>query len=173
MQWWFVIWIVSYYAERIANGVVVAVESAEEAVADADVVLTATSAREPVLFKQFVKPGAHINAVGAVGLDRRELDADLVKESRIFVDSRLGALNEAGDIVKNGAENRIVAELGELAAGMVKLKDGSFHRSGVVKDGSVDKTGITVFKSLGMAIQDAVAAKLVYEKIIKGKSSLY
>jgi len=144
-----------------ANGVVTACGSAEEAVADADVIVTATLAKTPVLFRRFVKPGALINAVGAPFPDQRELDEELAKTSRIFVDGRVGAEAEAGDIILNGARDRVVAEIGEVA----DKADGRYGRMDDTT--TTTTTTTTIFKNLGMAIQDAVAAKLVYEKVIQ------
>lgn len=148
-----------------ANGVVSGAESAAEAVADADVIVTATLSKEPVLFKQFVKPGAHINAVGAPFPDQCELDGELVRSSSIYADSRIGALKEAGDVIMNGAQDRVVAEIGEFVAGKEKSEIGK-----ATVHCSCETT--TIFKNLGMAIQDAVAAKLVYEKLVKGTGNL-
>lgn len=129
-------------------------DSAAEAVRDADLVVTATSARAPVVSSAWVKPGAHIVAVGAPRPDQRELDPALVARSRLFVDSRASALVEAGDIVQAIAEGRITAdhivgELGEVVAGTVP--------------GRTAPDEITLFKSLGLAVEDLVAARLAYE----------
>jgi thiomorpholine-carboxylate dehydrogenase len=122
--------------------------SAEEAVRDADVVVTVTNSPESVLRGKWVKPGVLINAVGAVGPTRRELDDDAMRGA-VIVDSREAALAESGDILLAGAS--IYAELGELLAG-TKPKP---------------ETEITVFKSLGLAVEDLAAAKLVLEAIQK------
>ncbi|NWR93993.1 CRYM reductase, partial [Furnarius figulus] len=104
-----------------------------------------TMATTPILAGDWVKPGAHINAIGASRPDWRELDDDLMKNCFLFVDSREAALTESGDVILSGAE--IFAELGEVLKG--------------TKPALPEKT--TVFKSLGMAIEDAVAAKFVYD----------
>jgi ornithine cyclodeaminase/alanine dehydrogenase-like protein (mu-crystallin family) len=114
------------------------------AVRDADVVVTATSAREPVLKGAWLKPGAHVNAVGACRPDWRELD-DAAMRNVIIVDSYDGARKESGDVILSGATP--FAELGEILDG--------------TKD--VDRRRTTIFKSLGMAVEDVAAAKLVYE----------
>nr|XP_014349163.1 PREDICTED: ketimine reductase mu-crystallin isoform X2 [Latimeria chalumnae] len=119
--------------------------SAKEAVVGADVIVTVTMATEPVLFGEWVKPGAHINAVGACRPEWREMDDDLMKNTYLYVDSREAALKESGDIVLSGA--KIFAELGEVVKG--------------TKPALCERT--TVFKSLGMAIEDAVSAKLVFD----------
>ncbi|KAJ7984675.1 hypothetical protein DPEC_G00357210 [Dallia pectoralis] len=136
-------------AERFAQAApcpVTVCESVEEAVTGADVIVTVTRATEPVLFGRWVKPGAHIAAVGACRPDWRELDDVLMRNAEVYVDSREGAAAESGDIILSGA--KVFAELGEVLNGTRPA-----HR---------EKT--TVFKSLGMGIQDAVAAKLVFEQ---------
>ena len=117
--------------------------SAEAAVRDADVVVTATSAREPILRGAWLKPGAHVNAVGAPRPDWRELDDEVMRHV-LFVDSRQGALQESGDVILSGAQ--IYAEIGEALAGQVPPR--------------AEET--TVFKSLGMAVEDITAAALIY-----------
>nr|XP_057918433.1 ketimine reductase mu-crystallin [Doryrhamphus excisus] len=129
-----------------AGGPVNICDSAETAVKGADVIVTVTSSSEPVLFGQWVKPGAHVAAVGACSSRWRELDDVLMKEAVIYVDSREGAMTESGDILLSGA--KVFAELGEVING--------------TKPALREKT--TVFKSLGMAVQDAVSAKLVFDQ---------
>jgi len=127
-------------------------QTAEEAVRGADVIVTATSSKTAVLKGEWLKPGCHVNAVGACRPDWRELD-DKAMSHLLFVDSREGALRESGDILLSGA--KIYAELGEALAGKVPPQ--------------TEET--TVFKSLGMAIEDVAAALLVYSKVTKGKRS--
>lgn len=124
-----------------------AAASAEEAVRGADVIVTATSSKIPVLRGEWLSPGAHVNAVGACRPDWRELDDAVLRRARLYVDSRAAALEESGDV---RAAKDIVAELGEVAA---RTKPGR---------GTADE--ITVFKSLGLAVEDVVAADLVYRK---------
>ncbi len=129
--------------------------SAREAVEGADLIVTATAARAPVLEGGWVSAGAHICAVGAARPDMRELDTDAIARARVYVDSRQAALAEAGDLVIPVAEGRwsadkIVGELGELFAQRVP--------------GRTSADEITVFKSLGMAIEDVAAADLVYRR---------
>uniref|UniRef100_A0A8D2HDZ6 Ketimine reductase mu-crystallin n=1 Tax=Urocitellus parryii TaxID=9999 RepID=A0A8D2HDZ6_UROPR len=141
-------------AEKFANtvqGEVRVCSSVQEAVTGADVIITVTMATEPILFGEWVKTGAHINAVGASRPDWRELDDELMEQAVLYVDSREAALKESGDVLLSGAE--IFAELGEVVKGM--------------KPAHCEKT--TVFKSLGMAIEDMVAAKLVYDSWSSGK----
>nr|XP_020751159.1 ketimine reductase mu-crystallin [Odocoileus virginianus texanus] len=141
-------------AEKFVNSVpgeVRVCSSVQEAVTGADVIITVTMATEPILFGEWVKPGAHINAIGASRPDWRELDDELMKQAVLYVDSQEAALKESGDVLLSGAE--IFAELGEVVKG--------------VKPAHCEKT--TVFKSLGMAVEDMVAAKLVYDSWSSGK----
>nr|XP_048316337.1 ketimine reductase mu-crystallin [Myodes glareolus] len=141
-------------AEKFAStvqGDVRVCSSVQEAVTGADVIITVTMATEPILFGEWVKPGAHINAVGASRPDWRELDDGLMKQAVLYVDSREAALKESGDVLLSGAD--IFAELGEVVSG--------------AKPALCEKT--TVFKSLGMAVEDLVAAKLVYDSWSSGK----
>ncbi|XP_040113554.1 ketimine reductase mu-crystallin isoform X1 [Oryx dammah] len=141
-------------AEKFVNtvpGEVRICSSVQEAVTGADVIITVTMATEPILFGEWVKPGAHINAIGASRPDWRELDDELMKQAVLYVDSQEAALKESGDVLLSGAE--IFAELGEVVNG--------------VKPAHCEKT--TVFKSLGMAVEDMVAAKLVYDSWSSGK----
>ncbi len=128
-------------AEEIGGRVAATVE---EAVRDADIICTVTNAREPFLEGRWLKPGAHINAVGAPRYNWRELD-DEVMSHIVVVDKREAAMKEAGDVILSGAE--IYAEIGEIFGG--------------AKPAPVDR--ITVFKSLGQAVQDIVSARMVYE----------
>ncbi|SCW67013.1 ornithine cyclodeaminase family protein [Ancylobacter rudongensis] len=115
--------------------------SAEDAVRGADVIATTTSAREPVVKGEWLKPGAHLSAVGWNGLDGRELD-DAVMKNLVLVESRDAASQESGNILLSGAT--IHAELGEVLAGTAQ----------------VDITKTTVFISVGIATEDAFAASL-------------
>ncbi|XP_072523845.1 ketimine reductase mu-crystallin [Salminus brasiliensis] len=127
------------------QGPVTVCSSVKEAVNEADIIITVTSSSEPVLFGQWVKPGAHVAAVGGCRPNWRELDDDLMRDAVIYVDSREGAETESGDIILSGA--KVFAELGEVLNG--------------TSPAYCEKT--TVFKSLGMGIQDAVSAKLVFD----------
>jgi ornithine cyclodeaminase/alanine dehydrogenase-like protein (mu-crystallin family) len=125
--------------------------NAEEAVRDADVVVTVTSAREPVLRHGWLKPGAHVNAVGASTPQARELDTATVAASVLFCDSRESLRNEAGEFrlaIAEGliaGEGHVRAELGEVLAGTAP--------------GRRDAGELTVFRSLGLAIEDLAAAE--------------
>jgi ornithine cyclodeaminase len=127
----------------------------EEAVRGADLLVTVTSSPTPVLQGRWISPGAHITAVGAPRPDWRELDAETVARARVFVDSRAGALAESGDLLhalKEGAvgEGHVAGEIGEVLAGRVA--------------GRTAPREITLFKSLGMAVEDVAAAAYVYRQ---------
>jgi ornithine cyclodeaminase/alanine dehydrogenase-like protein (mu-crystallin family) len=133
------------HARRFARERGARATSAEEAVRGADVVVVATSSQEPVLRGAWLKPGAHVNAVGANRPTWRELD-DEAMSNVLLVDSRASAAQESGDVILSNAP--IYAELGELFA---KVKP------------PPPRSATTVFKSLGLAVEDLAAAKLVYE----------
>jgi ornithine cyclodeaminase/alanine dehydrogenase-like protein (mu-crystallin family) len=133
-------------------------DSAEAAVRGADLVVLATSSPTPVLKDAWVAPGAHVVSVGACRPDQREMDPALVARARLFVDSRAAALVESGDVVmgikeKRFDEGHIAGELGELVLGRVNGRQ------------SADE--VTVFKSLGMAVEDVVAADLVLRRAVE------
>jgi ornithine cyclodeaminase/alanine dehydrogenase-like protein (mu-crystallin family) len=144
------------HARSLAEeGGAAAVGSAEEAVREADVVVTATSSADPVLERAWLKSGAHINAVGACLPHVRELDTRTVAEAAFFTDRRESAENEAGDYVlalKEGAiePGHIRAELGDVLAGSAPGRS------------AVDE--ITIFESLGIAIEDLAAADHVAQR---------
>ncbi len=119
----------------------VASTSAEAAVRGADVIVLAASSHTPILFSDWVAPGAHIVSVGATRPTQQEIDPALVARVRLFVDSRIAALKESGDVIPFG-DAHIVAELGEPT----------------VARKSADE--VTIFKSLGLAVEDVVAAHL-------------
>jgi len=132
-----------------------AMPEAEEAVADADVVCTTTSSREPILRGAWLAPGTHVNAIGAVGPTTRELDTDAIAHSRLFVDRMDSAHNEAGEFVmarEEGAigDDHIVAELGDVVLGRAP--------------GRTTPEEITVFRGLGLAVEDLAAAQHIYRR---------
>jgi ornithine cyclodeaminase/alanine dehydrogenase-like protein (mu-crystallin family) len=127
----------------------------ESAVRDADIVVTVTSAREPILRGAWLKPGAYVNAVGSPRPTWRELDDDVMTSGVLVVDSREAVLKESGDVIRSKAP--IYAEVGEIFAG-VKPKP------------SAGCT--TVFKSVGIAVEDLAAAKLVYEAVARQVGSM-
>jgi alanine dehydrogenase len=132
-----------------------ACDSAEAAVRGADIVVLVTSSPTPVVDDAWVAPGAHVISVGACRPDQREMAPDLVARGRLVVDSRAAALVEAGDVVQGIREGRfdashVAGELGEVLLGRI---------SGRRSDAEV-----TIFKSLGMAVEDVAAADLVYRR---------
>jgi ornithine cyclodeaminase/alanine dehydrogenase-like protein (mu-crystallin family) len=129
--------------------------TAEEAVRDADVVVTATSSAEPILERAWLKPGAHVNAVGSSIPTARELDTATMRDAALFVDRRESTVNEAGDFLfpqREGAigPEHIRAEIGELLVGAA--------------EGRRSDDELTVFKSLGLAVQDLAAAEHVLRR---------
>ncbi len=119
--------------------------SAEVAVRGADVIVLVTASPTPVIENDWVKNGAHVISVGATRPNQCEMDSALVKRSRLFVDSRAAAMKESGDVIGAG-EAHMVAELGESAAARVSREE------------------VTVFKSLGLAVEDVAAAHLAFER---------
>lgn len=132
------------HAEEFAKDVGGQVFSAEQAVRGADVIVTVTSSKTPVLKGEWLKRGSHVNAIGACRPDWRELDDDAMRNSIVFVDSREAAMKESGDVILSGA--KIYGELGEAFAGNISAR----------------ASETTIFKSLGMAVEDITAAMLVY-----------
>jgi ornithine cyclodeaminase/alanine dehydrogenase-like protein (mu-crystallin family) len=124
-----------------------AVPTAEAAVRGADVIVVATSSRTPVLAGAWLAPGAHVNAVGAVRPDWRELDDEVLRRSRLYVESREAATREAGDVIAAGEP---FAELGEVVAG--------------TRPGRQSPDEITLFKSVGVAVADLASAALVWRR---------
>jgi ornithine cyclodeaminase len=129
--------------------------TAAEAIRGADLIVLATSSRTPVILDADVAPGAHITAVGACRPDQREMPTPLMARARVFVDSRLAAQQEAGDIlipIGEGAidANHVAGELGQVVGAEVV--------------GRQDDAQITVFKSLGLAVEDMVAAHLALSR---------
>ncbi|MGH9315180.1 MAG: ornithine cyclodeaminase family protein [Vicinamibacterales bacterium] len=130
-------------------------QSARHAVDGADVIVLATASPVPVVERGWVADGAHVCAVGACRPDMREMDGALVASARLVVDSRAGALAEAGDIVLAMKEGRfgadhIAGELGDVVAGRLS--------------GRTSPREITIFKSLGMAVEDVAAAELAWRR---------
>jgi len=135
------------HADRFAEENNAKAMAIADAVRGADVVVTATSSLQPILDGDWLKPGAHVNAVGSPRPNWRELD-DRTMANFLVVDSRAAVLEEAGDVILSGAE--IYAEAGEIFAGMKKIAS----------------LETTVFKSVGLAIEDIEAARLVYDTAI-------
>jgi ornithine cyclodeaminase len=145
------------FAERESRLTGLTVEvaaTAQEAVAGADLICTVTTAAEPVLHGAWVSPGAHVNAVGAYTPATRELDSALVAGARLYADRRESMLSEAGEfLIPRGeglfGDEHIVGEIGELLLG--------------TSPGRTASDEVTVFKSLGIAVEDLAAAHHVYE----------
>ena len=140
------------------TGVAARPATAAEASA-ADIVAACTTSPTPVVDAQSVQPGAHLNAVGSFTPAARELPAELIAKSRVYVDTRAGALSEAGDLLLAAQEGRwrledVVGELGELVLGEA--------------EGRGDACQITVYKSVGAAFLDAATARLAYERALAG-----
>jgi ornithine cyclodeaminase/alanine dehydrogenase len=142
-------------ATRIAIDVA---RSAEDAVRDSDLLVAGSTAKEPIVKSEWLKNGAHINAVGSHRPDDREIDGATVARSKVVVDSREAIMAECGDIllaIKEKAinENHLHGEIGEVLAG--------------VKAGRSSPDEITLYKSVGIAIQDVATANLVYHKALQ------
>lgn len=132
-----------------------AVDTVQEAVQDADIVVTVTNSQEPVLKREWISQGAHINAIGTHSPASREIDGATMAAARVFVDRRESAVNEAGDYVlavKEGliTEDSILGEVGELLTG--------------AKQGRQTSEDITLFKSLGLAVEDLACAQYLFTK---------
>ena len=146
-------------AERFARETDVEVSaSPEEAVRGADLICTTTASKDPVLQGAWVAPGAHVNAVGACFPASRELDADLVKRSRFYTDCRESCVNESGDFLiarKEGAigDAHLLGELGEVLIGKVA--------------GRTSPQDITVYESLGIALEDLASAQFIHRRAIE------
>ncbi|XP_030846073.1 ketimine reductase mu-crystallin isoform X1 [Strongylocentrotus purpuratus] len=138
-----------------------ACETAQEAVTGADVIVTCTSSKTPVLESSWLKPGAHINCVGACQPWAQELGVEVMKKAVIYADNTPGAYQNSGDIVHSKVigiifhlprvlqQVTVFAEIGEVINGTKEAK----------------RDELTVFKSQGLAVEDAVAAKIVYDKV--------
>ena len=129
--------------------------SAEDAVRGADVVVVATTSRIPVLRGEWLSPGMHVNAVGAPRPDWRELDDEVLRKAKLYVESREAATRESGDVIASGA---IVAEIGEVIAR--------------TSPGRQAADEVTLFKSVGVAVEDLASAELVYRASRAAQSSL-
>lgn len=130
----------------------------QAAVADADLICTTTAAREPILMGEWLAPGVHLNVVGASLRTTREVDTAAMVKSRLYVDRRESTLNEAGDFLvpkSEGAvdDSHIQGELGEVLLGQVK--------------GRQSAAEITLFKSLGLAVEDLASAQLIYAQAVE------
>lgn len=132
-----------------------ACETVKEAVEQADIVCTVTPSKVPILKKEWLRPGTHVNAVGACAPADRELDSDLAAESTFFGDNRESVLHESGDFlipIKEGryTEEHLAGILGHVLLGKEK--------------GRTSEEEITVFEALGMAVEDIACAIYLYEQ---------
>ncbi len=131
-----------------------AAPASAEAVSGADIVAACTTSSEPVVLADAVRPGAHVNSVGSFTPTTRELPGELVGRARVYVDTRTGALAEAGDLLMAVQEDlfdlgRVVGEIGEVLLGAAA--------------GRTDDAEVTVYKSVGAAFLDAATARLAYQ----------
>jgi alanine dehydrogenase len=146
------------FCEKMKTELALRIEpaSAEKVARESDVICTCTTAAEPLFQGDWLRPGTHLNLVGAFRPDTREVDDTAVKRARVVVDTYDGALTEAGDLllpIKNGDIDRshIIADLHEIARGK--------------KLGRIRQNDITLFKSVGCALEDLVTAQLIYQSI--------
>lgn len=132
--------------------------SVEETVKDADIICTLTPSKEPILFRDMVKPGTHINAVGTFSPTTREAASDLIACSRLYADQVEAMKRESGEYLiplQEGliTEDHIVGSLGQLVLGQI--------------EGRTNDNEITLFDALGLAVEDVVSARYVYERSLK------
>lgn len=141
------------------TGITIAVsKSVEETVRGCDLIVTATTAKEPIVSARWLQPGAHINAIGSHRPDARELDGATLACSKVFVDSREAILAECGDVLlaleeKSVMPDHVQTEIGEVLAG--------------TKPGRSKPDEVTLYKSVGIAIQDVATADLVFHKALE------
>jgi len=142
--------------ERERHGIEIEVSSsAADAVRDADLICTTTASREPILRGEWLAPGAHVNAVGACFSNSRELDTETARRARFFADSRESCLNEAGDFIiarDEGAfrDDHLLGEIGEVLLEKIP--------------GRLSSGDVTVYESLGIAIEDLAAAHFIHQR---------
>jgi ornithine cyclodeaminase/alanine dehydrogenase-like protein (mu-crystallin family) len=135
-------------AERLG---VTVVDSVEEAIRGADIVVTATSSREPIVRREWISPGTHINAVGSSIAAARELDTETMVASSLFVDRRESTINESGDYLAAVSAGAVIrAEIGDLLIGKASGRESASE--------------ITLFKSLGLAVEDLAAVAFLWDK---------
>lgn len=136
-----------------------ACDTAREAVREADIVCTVTLSHEPILKREWLSPGTHVNAIGACAPADREIDTELAAESHFFGDNRDSVMHESGDFlipIREGAygEDHFAGTLGDVLLGKIQ--------------GRKDDREITVFEGLGMAVEDIACAAYLYENALKG-----
>jgi ornithine cyclodeaminase/alanine dehydrogenase len=145
------------YSEKLGVNVEV-LSSADDVVGRSDVVVTSTTSPTPVFSSSSLRKGTHLNVIGAFTPETREVDSETVRRASIFVDSYQGALSEAGDLlipIREGGVSRedIRAELSQIVSGTVP--------------GRVSEEEITLFKSVGFAIEDAAVARLAFDRALE------
>ena len=133
-------------------------ETVADAVADADIICTTTAAHTPILEAALVRPGTHINAVGSGSAEHRELSTEVLASARVYVDRMASALREAGDILLAIADggmtaSQVAGELGAVLTGRIR--------------GRQSDSEITIFKSVGLGIEDVAAAGLIYQECVR------
>jgi ornithine cyclodeaminase/alanine dehydrogenase len=141
---------------------IIPTDSVYSAIKSADIIVTATTSSKPVIKGKWLGEGVHINAVGSFYPNHRELDTETILKSKVIVDLKDAALKEAGDIlipIKEGKINKeyIYGELGEIIIGK--------------KTGRINNNEITIFKSVGLAVQDAAIANLILKNYYKTLTS--
>ena len=144
--------------ERVLTAPIETAPSAEAAVRESDLLVTVTTAKQPIVRSEWLKAGAHINAVGSHRPDAREIDGATLARATVIVDSRDAIMAECGDILlaleeRSVSESVIQGEIGEVLAG--------------TKPGRTSASEITLYKSVGIAIQDVATANLVYHKALE------
>lgn len=148
----------SYISEMQSKlNIEIEIGKTNEVLKECDMICTATNAEMPLFMKEHLKAGAHINAIGSFKPNMQEIDPNILKDAKIFVDQKESCLAESGDLIKpinSGlfTKEHIHGEIGEFAAGKI--------------EGRYSESEITVFKSVGVAIQDFVVANRIYEKSI-------
>ncbi len=145
------------FAAKMSKTLKIPVETSNsiDILKESDIIITATTAKTPVFNGQFLREGTHVNAIGSFKKDEREIDEQTIKSAKVVVDQKTAALEEAGDIIipigkGTISQQHIYAELGEIIAGF--------------KQGRTSETEITLFKSVGLGIQDCATAWLAYSK---------
>ena len=136
---------------------VTAIENIEDKISDVDIISCATLSKQPLVFGKYLKAGQHVDLVGAYKKDMREADNETIKKANVFVDTYQGGLKESGDIVIPLQENIITEE---------DIKADLFELCANTKQGRQNKTEITVFKSVGHALEDLSAASYYYNQFI-------
>ncbi|MGI0079802.1 MAG: ornithine cyclodeaminase family protein [Nitrososphaerales archaeon] len=151
------------FAEEMREKIQVPIElckTPSDVVKDSDIIVTVSTSKEPLFHGEILRPGMHLNAFGNFRANERELDSETVRKSRVIVDNREAALAEAGDLIipiqeSTITRDHIVADLGEIIAGR--------------KEGRTSRKDITLFKSVGLGIQDSATAILAYKKALKNR----